>query len=148
MNNAVRAEEITVGKKIIHHVRCEHGACANGCEVMAAYRAGRKLVRVGPREFIVDGDTSEPRVGMLVYRAYYLFMNNGGRTAREDRTMQMDRTTHLGHGLTVGQVEDLREEAGRAGDERMVQICQDALEHDRTVLAECARVIADAAAQS
>ncbi len=59
----------------------------------------------------------------------------------------MDRMTHLGLGLYQGQIEDLRQEAATAGNEAMIRICDDALECDRTALAECARVIAEAEAQ-
>lgn len=54
------------------------------------------------------------------------------------------RETNLGMGLTVGHVEDLRTAAGQAGDLRMVAICDDALDHDRSALEKCAQVIADA----
>lgn len=51
--------------------------------------------------------------------------------------------------ITVSQIKALRTEAGMAGDSKMVAICDAALDlgEDSSEWAECARVIADAAAQ-
>lgn len=46
------------------------------------------------------------------------------------------------------QIRDLRSEAGTAGDLGMVEICDRALTGDIDAENECARVIADAAAQA
>lgn len=45
------------------------------------------------------------------------------------------------------QIIDLRNEATRAGDDLMADICGQALAGDRDSIRECQRVIADAAAQ-
>jgi hypothetical protein len=44
------------------------------------------------------------------------------------------RAMNLGKGLTVGQVEDLRQEAACVGDEAMVAICDGALALDEASL--------------
>lgn len=49
--------------------------------------------------------------------------------------------------ITSAQIRQLSDEAAQAGDEAQVEMCQRALSGDRAALAECARVIADAAAQ-
>ena len=49
--------------------------------------------------------------------------------------------------LTTSQIEALRAEAAQAGDFAMVDICNAALDGDSDAMAECARVIVDAAAQ-
>ena len=48
--------------------------------------------------------------------------------------------------ITNEQIEALRAEAGAAGDTAQVAICDRALDGDAVARAECARVIADAAA--
>jgi hypothetical protein len=55
--------------------------------------------------------------------------------------MLMSRDTNLGEGLTVGQVSDLRDEAGQAGDMAIVATCDDALEHDVTALRKIVEVL-------
>jgi len=49
--------------------------------------------------------------------------------------------------ITDEQIEALRDEAGSAGDNAQVALCDRALDGDDEARAECARVIADAAAQ-
>ena len=53
----------------------------------------------------------------------------------------MNRSTHLGQGLTVGQVQDLMQEAGKAGDDKMVETCLDALECDQASLKKIIEVL-------
>jgi hypothetical protein len=50
--------------------------------------------------------------------------------------------------ITRQQIRDLRSRAGGAGDTRQIEICTRALEGDERAVAECARVIAEASAQS
>lgn len=50
--------------------------------------------------------------------------------------------------ITHEQIQALRDEAGQAGDLEQVAICDRALEGDETAIAECERVIADAAARA
>lgn len=50
--------------------------------------------------------------------------------------------------VTKNQIQALRTEAGAAGDLKQVAICDRALDGDEAARAECARVIADAEAQS
>lgn len=54
---------------------------------------------------------------------------------------------HLHGAVTDMQIKALRSEAGSAGDLEQVAICDRALRGDDDARAECARVIADAAAQ-
>lgn len=49
--------------------------------------------------------------------------------------------------ITDSQIRALRSEAGVAGDEKQVAICDRALDGDEAARRECARVIADAAGQ-
>lgn len=49
--------------------------------------------------------------------------------------------------VTTSQIRTLRDEAGTAGDLEQVAVCDKALDGDKDAAAECARVIADAAAQ-
>lgn len=50
--------------------------------------------------------------------------------------------------ITTDQIEQLRTEAGAAGDSDQVAICDRALAGDREAVAECARVISDAEAMA
>lgn len=50
--------------------------------------------------------------------------------------------------ITKAQIEKLSAEAGQAGDMEQVAICDKALEGDAASVAECARVIADAAGRA
>lgn len=50
--------------------------------------------------------------------------------------------------ITKAQIEKLSDEAGEAGDLEQVAICDKALEGDAAAVAECARVIADAAGRA
>ena len=59
----------------------------------------------------------------------------------------MNRTTHIGHGLTIGDVQDLQQEAATAGDMAMVAVCDDALECDLASLLQCREAIDSAKAQ-
>jgi hypothetical protein len=62
--------------------------------------------------------------------------------------MTMDRSTHLGWGVTVGQVLDLATESGVAGDDRMLEICGDALECDQEACRQVALVLLENDGQS
>lgn len=64
------------------------------------------------------------------------------------REMTMNKTTHLGQGLTQGQVEDLLQEAAQAGDEKMVAICLDALDCDQEALKQVKIAIVKAEAMA
>lgn len=50
--------------------------------------------------------------------------------------------------ITKAQIEKLSDEAGEAGDLEQVAICNKALEGDAAAIAECARVITDAAGRA
>lgn len=49
--------------------------------------------------------------------------------------------------ITTEQIQTLRSEAAEAGDAKQVEICDRAIDGDAAAIRECARVIADAAAQ-
>lgn len=85
--------------------------------------------------------------GNFVRKAHVLpsYGRRGTCKARQPRPSTGDKK--MTTTITDTQIEQLRTEAGQAGDHLQVAICDRAIEGDEQTRAECARVIADAAAQ-